>query len=102
MNTLDSADSGIEILDEFSFNFYDASILAKTKYLKQQLNSKDAKSYHEFCIFYALRQLIMVPVRVTSRTSRITDHHLLARLIPERVPQSGVIGIALADDQCNR
>ena len=44
----------------------------------------------------------MVPVRVTSRTSRITDHHLLARFIAERVPQSGVIGIALADDQCNK
>ena len=67
-------------------------------YFKQQLNSKDAN----FCIFYALRQLIMVAVRATSRTSRIIDYHLLVRLIPERVSQSGVIVITLVDNQCNR
>ena len=29
MNTLDSADNGIKILEDFGFNFYDASMTLK-------------------------------------------------------------------------
>ena len=39
MNTLDSADSGIEILDEFSFNFYDASMALNFWLKRNILNS---------------------------------------------------------------
>ena len=55
MNTLDSADSGIEILDEFSFNFYDASMALnfwlKRNILNSNLIPKMLKAIMNFVYF---------------------------------------------------
>ena len=34
----------------------------------------DVKSYHEFCTFFGLNQLIKVPTRIRSSSSTIIDH----------------------------
>ena len=69
--------------------------------LKNVLNNKsvpsDVKSYQEFCTFFGLKQLIIVPTRVTTGSSTIIDHVLAS--FPERVTQSGVIDIGLSDHQ---
>ena len=68
---------------------------------KNILNSKsitsDVKSYHEFCIFFGLKQLIKVPTRTTTSSSTIIDHILAS--YPQRVTQCGVIDISLSDHQ---
>ena len=65
------------------------------------MNSKsipcDVKSYHEFCTFFGLKQLIKVPTRITTSSSTIT-HHILASY-PKRVTQCGVTDISLSDHQ---
>ena len=47
--------------------------------------------------FFGLKQLIIVPARVTTGSSTIIDHVLAS--FPERVTQSGVIDIGLSDHQ---
>ena len=85
------------LITQLTIDYY-SSLKFKYKNLNvtQQVNSKDAKSYHKFCTFSALRQLIIVLTSVTSRSSRITDHHY-----PERIVQSGVIDIGLSSHQLN-
>ena len=61
------------------------------------MKNSDAKSYHEFCRFFGLKQLIIVPTKVTTGSSTIIDHVLAS--FPERVTQSGVIDIGLSDHQ---
>ena len=55
----------------------------------------DVKSYHEFCAYFGLKQLINVPTRTTTSSSTIIDD-ILARY-PERVTQCGVIYVSLSD-----
>ena len=55
------------------------------------------QSYHEFCKFFGLKQLIKVPARTTTSSSTITDHILAS--YPERVTQCGVIDVSLSDHQ---
>ena len=66
---------------------------------KNNLNSKsipsDVESFHEFCLFFGLKQLIKVPTRTTTSSSTIIDHILAS--YPERVTQCGVIDISLSD-----
>ena len=65
------------------------------------LNNKsvhsDVKSYREFYTNFGLKQLMKVPTRVTSSSSRIIEHILAS--FPKRVTQSGVTDIGLSDHQ---
>ena len=57
----------------------------------------DVHSYHEFCTFFRLNQVLKVPTRVTSRSST-TIYHILASY-PERVSQSGVTNTGFSDNK---
>ena len=96
-NKIDSVNNEIYILGDFNINSYinDSYILAKKNLNKSVPN--DVKSYHEFCTFFGLKQLIIVTTRVTNGSSTIIDHVLAS--FPERVTQSGVIDIGLSDHQ---
>ena len=66
------------------------------------MNSKtiipsDVKSYHEFCFFFGLKQLIKVLTITITSSSTIIDHILAS--YPERVTQCGVIDVSLSDHQ---
>ena len=99
MNKIDSVNNEIYILGDFNINLYinDSYILAKKNILNNKSVPSDVKSYQEFCTFFELKQLIIVPTRVTSVSSTIIDHVLAS--FPERVTQSGVIDIGLSDYQ---
>ena len=98
MNKIDSVNNEIYILDNFNLNLYlnDLYILAK-KILNNRSVPSDVKSYLEFCTYFGLKQLIKVPIRVTSSSSLIIDHLLAS--FPEKVTRSGVIDIGLSDHQ---
>ena len=55
------------------------------------------QSYHEVCIFFALKQLIKVPTKTTTSSYTIIDHILAS--YQERVTQCGVLDITLSDHQ---
>ena len=57
----------------------------------------DVKTYHEFCAFFGLKQLVKVSTRITSSSSKIIDHILAS--YHQRVTQHGVIDIGLSDDR---
>ena len=99
INKIDSVNNEIYILGDFNINLYinDSYILAKKNILNNKSVPSDVKSYQEFCTFFGLKQLIIVPTRVTTGSSTIIDHVLAS--FPERVTQSGVIDISLSDHQ---
>ena len=99
MNKIDSVNNEIYILGDFNINLYinNSYILAKKNILNNKSVPSDVKSYHEFCTFFGLKQLIIVPTRVTIRSSTIIDHVLAT--FPERVTQSEVTDIGLSDHQ---
>ena len=71
--------------------------MAKKNILDNKSVPSNVKSYHEFCRFFGLKQLIIVPTRVTTGSSTIIGHVLAS--FPERVTQSGVVDIGLSDHQ---
>ena len=99
MNKIDSVNNKIYILGDFNITLYisDSYILAKKNILNKKSVPSDVKSYHEFCTFFGLKQLIIVSTRVTTGSSTIIDHVLAS--FPERVTQAGVIDIGLSDHQ---
>ena len=99
MNKIDSINNEIYILGDFNINLYinDSYILAKKNILNNKSVPSNVKSYQELCTFFGLKQLIIVPTRVTTGCSTIIDHVLAS--FPERVTQSGVIDISLSDHQ---
>ena len=99
MNKIDSVNNEIYILGDLNINLYinDSYILAKKNILNNNSVPRDVKSYYEFCTFFGLKQLKIVPTRVTTGSSTIIDHVLTS--FPERVTQSGVIDIGLSDHQ---
>ena len=99
MNKIDSVNNEIYTPGDFNINLYinDSYILAKKNILNNKSVPSDVKSYQEFCTFFGLKQLIIVPTRVTTGSSTIIDH-VLANF-PEKVTQLGVIDIGLSDHQ---
>ena len=99
MNEIDSVNNKIYVLVDFNINLYinDSYIFAKKNILNNKSVPSDVKRYQEFCTFFGLKQLIIVPTRVTTGSSTIIDHVLASFL--ERVTQSGVIDIGLSDHQ---
>ena len=99
LNKIDSVNNEIYIIGDFNINLYinDSYILAKKNILNNKSVPSDVKSYQEFCTFLELKQLIIVPTRVTTGSSTIIDHVLAS--FPKRVTQSGVIDIGLSDHQ---
>ena len=99
MNKINSVDNEIYILGDFNINLFlnDSYVLEKNNILNSKSIPNDVKSYHEFCTFFGLKQLIKVPTRTTTSSSTIIDHILAS--YPERVTQCGVIDISLSDHQ---
>ena len=100
MNKIKSADNEIYILGDFNINLFlnGSNILEKKKnILNRKSIPSDIKSYHEFCIFFGLKQLIKVPTKTTTSSPTIIDHILTS--YPEIVTQCGVIDISLSDRQ---
>ena len=99
MNKINSVDNEIYILGDFNITLFVND--SCTSLEKNILNSKsipsDVKSYHEFCTFFGLKQLIKVPTRTTTSSSTIIDHILAS--YRERVTQCGVIDVSLSDHQ---
>ena len=92
MNKINSVDNEIYILGDFNIN-----LLLNDSYVLGKSIPNDVKSYHEFCRFFGLKQLIKVPTRTTTSSSTIIDHILAS--YPERVTQYGVIDISFSDHQ---
>ena len=99
MNKINSVDNEIYILGDFNINLFlnDSYVLEKNNILNSKSIPNDVKSYHEFCTFFGLKQLIKVPTRTTTSSSTIIDHILAS--YPERVTQCGVIDISFSDHQ---
>ena len=97
MNVINSVDNEIYILGDFNINLFlnDSYILEKKNILNSKSIPSDVKSYHEFCTYFGLKQLIKVPTRTTTSSSTIIDHILAS--YPKRVTQCGVIDISLSD-----
>ena len=99
MNKINSVDNEIYILGDFNINLFlnDSYILEKKNILNSKSIPSDVKSYHEFCTYFGLKQLIKVPTRITTSSSTIIDHILAS--YPERATQCRVIDISLSDYQ---
>ena len=99
MNKIDLVNYEIYILGDFNINLYlnDSYFLDKKNILSSKSIPSDVKSYHEFCTFFGLKQLIKLPTRITFSSSTIIDHILAS--YPKRVTQHAVIDIALSDHQ---
>ena len=99
MDKFNSVDNEIYILGDFNINLFlnDSYVLEKNNIFNSKTIPNDVKSYHEFCTFFGLKQLIKVPTRTTTSSSTIIDH-ILANY-PEKVTQCGVIDISLSDLQ---
>ena len=97
MNKMNSVDNEIYILGDFNINLFlnGSYILEKKNILNSKSIPSDVKSYHEFCTYFGLKQLIKVPTRTTTSSSTIIDHILAS--YPKRVTQCGVIDISLSD-----
>ena len=76
---------GLTAVGPFSHN--------KSHILNSKLFPSDVKSYHEFCTFFGLKQLIKVVTRTAIISSTIFDHVVAS--YQERVIQCGVIYISL-------
>ena len=83
----------------FDFNLFlnNSYIYEKKNILNSKSISSDLKSYHKFCTFFGLKQLIKVLTRTTTSSSTIIEHILAS--YSERVTQCGVIDITLSDHQ---
>ena len=66
------------ILSNMNLLLNDSFILKKKIVSNIKSISNGTKSYHEFCTFFGLKQLIKIPTRTTTSNSTITDH-VLAR-----------------------
>ena len=90
---IDSINNEIYILGDFNVNLYlkDSYFLDRNNILSSKLIPGDVKSYHEFCTFFVLKQLIKVPTRITSSSSAIINHILAS--YSEQVTQHGVTNI---------
>ena len=88
MNKISSVDNEIYILGDFNINLFlnDSYVLEKNNILNSKSIPNDVKSYHEFCTFFGLKQLMKVPTRTTTSSSTIIEH-------------IGVIDISLSDHQ---
>ena len=97
MNKINSVDNEIYIIVDFNINLFlnDSYVFEKKNILNSKSIPSDVKSYHEFCTFFGLKQLIKVPTRTTTSSSTIIDHILAS--YPERVTQYEVIDISLSD-----
>ena len=87
-NNINSVDNEIYILGDFNINLFlnDSYVLEKNNILNSKSIPNDVKSYHEFCTFFGLKQLMKVPTRTTTSSSTIIEH-------------IGVIDISLSDHQ---
>ena len=94
MNKINSVDNEIYILSDFNISLFvnNSYILGKKNILNSKSIPSDVKSYHEFCTFFGLKQLIKVPTRTRTSSSTIMDHILASYL--ERVTQCGVIDVS--------
>ena len=99
MKKINSVNDEIYILRDFNINFFlnDFYILEKKSILNSKSNPSYVKTYHVFCTFFGLKQLIEVPTRTTTSSSTVIDHISLSYV--ERATQSRVIGISLSDHQ---
>ena len=99
MNKIDSVNNEIYIFGDFNINLCinDSYVLAKKNIWNNKSVPSDVESYLEFCTFFGLKQLIIVPIRVTTGSSTNIDHVLTS--FPKRVTQSGVVDIGLSDHQ---
>ena len=90
---IDSINNEIYILGDFNVNLYlkHSYFLDRNNILSSKLIPGDVKSYHEFCTFFVLKQLIKVPTRITSSSSAIINHILAS--YSEQVTQHGVTNI---------
>ena len=88
MSKINSVDNEIYILGDFNINLFlnDSYVLEKNNILNSKSIPNDVKSYHEFCTFFGLKQLMKVPTRTTTSSSTIIEH-------------IGVIDISLSDHQ---
>ena len=99
MKKINSVNDEIYILRDFNINLFlnDFYILEKKNILNSKSNPSYVKTYHVFCTFFGLKQLIEVPTRTTTSSSTVIDHISLSYV--ERATQSRVIGISLSDHQ---
>ena len=86
MNKINSVDNEIYILGDFNINLFlnDSYVLEKNNIFNSKTIPNDVKSYHEFCTFFGLKQLIKVPTKTTTSRSTIIDHILAS--YPEGSP----------------
>ena len=99
MNKINSISNEIYILGDFNMNLFwnDSCIFSQKSALNSKSIPSNLKSYHEFCTFFGLHQLIKVPTRITCNSATIIDHILAS--YPERVTQQGIIDVGLSDHQ---
>ena len=78
MNKINSVDNEIYILGDINMNLVlnNSYILEKKNILNSKSIPSDVKSYHEFCTYFGLKQLIKVPTRITTSSFTIIDHIL--------------------------
>ena len=99
MKKIHSVDDDIFILGDLNINLFLNYFYTLEK--KNILNSKSirsyVKSYHEFCTFFGLKQLMEVPTRTTTSSSTVIDHNSAKYL--ERASQCGIICSSLSDHQ---
>ena len=57
----------------------------------------DVKNYFDFCIMFAVKQLIESPTRITCSSSSIIDHILAS--FPDRITQREILNFGLSDHQ---
>ena len=80
-----------------------ANLFENEKYVfdKSSSNKKNldslAKKYHKYCTLFGLKQLTKCQTHITCSNSSIL-HHVLGSF-PDRVSQSGVIGVGISDHQ---
>ena len=73
MNKINSISNEIYILGDFNMNLFwnDSCIFSQKSALNSKSIPSNLKSYHEFCTFFGLHQLIKVPTRITCNSATI-------------------------------
>ena len=68
MIKINSVNNEMYILGDFNINLYlnDSYFLGKRNILSSKSIPSDVKSYHKFCTFFEVKELIKVPKRITS------------------------------------
>ena len=68
MIKINSVNNEMYILGDFNINLYlnDPYFLGKRNILSSKSIPSDVKSYHKFCTFFEVKELIKVPKRITS------------------------------------